>query len=126
MEDPCVELVELESSQIVSLLHYTMSRSGKQVSNETELPNTNSAVSHTIFRQGAVQKSNVTHEPGSPTKPNPFAFSPGQLNRLLDPKSLQIFKAFGGPQSLAVGLRTDLDAGLSVDETVLSSSVSFE
>ncbi|KAK2877039.1 hypothetical protein FQN49_001465 [Arthroderma sp. PD_2] len=57
---------------------------------------------------------------------NPFAFSPGQLNKLLNPKSLAAFKALGGLKGLEKGLRTDLTAGLSLDETHLEGKVSFE
>ena len=57
---------------------------------------------------------------------NPFAFSPGQLNKLLNPKSLSAFKAFGGLSGLQKGLRTSITAGLSVDETHLDGQVSFE
>ncbi|KAL4816231.1 hypothetical protein BDW67DRAFT_55649 [Aspergillus spinulosporus] len=46
---------------------------------------------------------------------NPFAFSPGQLNKLLNPKSLPAFVALGGLTGLASGLRTDLTAGLSTE-----------
>ena len=37
---------------------------------------------------------------------NPFAFSPGQLNKLLNPKSLAAFRVLGGLQGLQKGLRT--------------------
>ncbi|KAK2757201.1 plasma membrane calcium [Arachnomyces sp. PD_36] len=57
---------------------------------------------------------------------NPFAFSPGQLNKLFNPKSLAAFRALGGPNGLERGLRTDLTAGLSIDETRLEGQVSFE
>jgi len=57
---------------------------------------------------------------------NPFAFSPGQLSKLLDPKSFAAFKALGGLAGLAKGLRTDIQAGLSIDEVKLNGSVSFE
>ncbi|KAL4973546.1 hypothetical protein BDW66DRAFT_153732 [Aspergillus desertorum] len=46
---------------------------------------------------------------------NPFAYSPGQLNKLLNPKSLPAFVALGGLTGLANGLRTDLRAGLCAD-----------
>ncbi|KAL4982207.1 hypothetical protein BDW68DRAFT_195555 [Aspergillus falconensis] len=46
---------------------------------------------------------------------NPFAYSPGQLNKLLNPKSLPAFVALGGLTGLANGLHTDLSAGLSTD-----------
>ncbi len=57
---------------------------------------------------------------------NPFAFSPGQLNKLLNPKSLQAFVALGGLPGIERGIRTDIDAGLSLDEASLSGQVSFE
>ncbi len=57
---------------------------------------------------------------------NPFAFTPGQLNKLLNPKSLSAYKALGGLRGLEKGLRTNLRAGLSVDEIHLDGQVSFE
>jgi Ca2+-transporting ATPase len=57
---------------------------------------------------------------------NRFAFSPGQLNKMQNPKSLAAFHALGGLQGLERGLRTDLDAGLSVDEARLEGAVDFE
>lgn len=57
---------------------------------------------------------------------NPFAFTPGQLNKLLNPKSLAAFKALGGLRGLERGLRTDIRAGLSIDETRLDGKVTFE
>ncbi|KAL2023306.1 hypothetical protein VTK56DRAFT_3044 [Thermocarpiscus australiensis] len=57
---------------------------------------------------------------------NKFAFSPGQLSKLLNPKSLDAFYALGGLAGLEKGLRTNRDTGLSVDETTLDSSVAFE
>ncbi|KAF4430994.1 calcium-translocating P-type ATPase, PMCA-type [Fusarium austroafricanum] len=47
---------------------------------------------------------------------NPFGYSPDTLNRLLDPKSLDVLKAFGGLSGLAKSLDVDLSAGLGVDE----------
>ncbi|KAH7371431.1 E1-E2 ATPase-domain-containing protein [Pyrenochaeta sp. MPI-SDFR-AT-0127] len=57
---------------------------------------------------------------------NPFAFSPGQLGKLINPKSLAAFHALGGIAGLEKGLRTDIKAGLSVDECSLDGLVSFE
>lgn len=57
---------------------------------------------------------------------NKFAFSPGQLNKLLNPKSLSAFYALGGLSGIEKGLRTDRKAGLSVDECRLDGVVSFE
>ena len=57
---------------------------------------------------------------------SPFAFSRGQLNKLLGPKSLAAYKALGGVRGLEKGLQTDLVAGLSVDETSISRKVGFQ
>ena len=47
---------------------------------------------------------------------NPFDYSPGQLNKLLNPKSLDALRALGGLHGLAKGLHVDLKAGLNVDD----------
>lgn len=57
---------------------------------------------------------------------NSFAFSPGQLNKLLNPKSLPALVALGGLEGLAKGLLTDLLTGLSVDESRLEGRVGFD
>lgn len=57
---------------------------------------------------------------------NPFAFSPSQLNKTLNPKSLAAYKALGGICGLERGLKTDIVAGLSVDETFIDENISFE
>ena len=57
---------------------------------------------------------------------NPFAFSPGQLNKLLNPKSLTAFQALGGLQGIALGLQSDIQAGLSVDEATAPHQISFD
>lgn len=57
---------------------------------------------------------------------NRFAFSPGQLNKMQNPKSLAAFHALGGLQGLERGLRTDLNAGLSMDEACLEGKVEFK
>lgn len=57
---------------------------------------------------------------------NPFAFSPGQLNKLLNPKSLSAYRALGGLQGIARGLQTDIHSGLSADETNVRHKISFD
>jgi len=57
---------------------------------------------------------------------NKFAFSPGQLSKLLNPKSLDAFYALGGLVGLEKGLKTNRDTGLSADETSIDSPVAFE
>lgn len=57
---------------------------------------------------------------------NKFAFSPGHLSKLLNPKSLHAFYALGGLEGLEKGLRTNRDTGLSVDEANVDGVVAFE
>lgn len=57
---------------------------------------------------------------------NPFAFSPGQLNKLTNPKSLMALRAMGGLRGIEKGLQTDVKAGLSADETCAPGRVSFQ
>jgi Ca2+-transporting ATPase len=57
---------------------------------------------------------------------NPFAFSPGQLNKLLNPKSLAAFQGLGGLQGIAHGLQSDTHTGLSVDEATAPQHVTFD
>jgi Ca2+-transporting ATPase len=57
---------------------------------------------------------------------NPFGFSPGQLAKLFNPKNLHALRALGGIQGLERGLRTDLKAGLSLDEKALDGQVTFQ
>ena len=72
----------------------------------------------------------LTPDPGTEdmyhAENNKFAFSPGQLSKLLNPKSLSAFYALGGLTGLEKGLRTDRKSGLSVDEVRLDGSVTFE
>lgn len=57
---------------------------------------------------------------------NKFAFSPGQLSKMLNPKSHVAFYAMGGLAGLEKGLRTNRQSGLSVDEMTLEGSIAFE
>ncbi|TGZ76872.1 putative calcium-transporting ATPase 2 [Ascodesmis nigricans] len=57
---------------------------------------------------------------------NRFAFTPGMLGRLLNPKSLAVFRALGGMDGLEKGLRTDRTSGLNLDEVSLDGQVTFE
>jgi hypothetical protein len=57
---------------------------------------------------------------------NPFAFSPGQLNKLFHPTSHGAFYALGGLRGLEIGLRTDRTTGLGLDEVEMDGMVTFE
>ncbi|KAH8665938.1 hypothetical protein BGZ60DRAFT_378380 [Tricladium varicosporioides] len=72
----------------------------------------------------------LTPDPGTEAdfqpEDNNFAFSQGQLNKLINPKSLAAFYAVGGLAGLEKGLRTDRRSGLSLDEGDLDGTVSFD
>ncbi|PVH90105.1 hypothetical protein DM02DRAFT_467434, partial [Periconia macrospinosa] len=57
---------------------------------------------------------------------NPFAFSPGQLGKMYNPKSLAAFRALGGIDGIEKGIKSDRRAGLSVDEVHVDGTVSFQ
>ncbi|KAI9928849.1 hypothetical protein ASPWEDRAFT_105000 [Aspergillus wentii DTO 134E9] len=70
-------------------------------------------------------KPDPGREPEFEVEDNVFAFSPGQLNKLLNPKNLGALHALGGIRGLEKGLRTNITSGLSVDESSLDGAVSF-
>ncbi|KEF50966.1 Ca2+-transporting ATPase [Exophiala aquamarina CBS 119918] len=78
------------------------------------------------MEQGTVLKPKRGEELEFNIEDNPFAFSPGQLSRLTNPKSHAALLALGGLAGLEKGLKTDLRAGLSVDEVRLTERVSFD
>ncbi|KKP05770.1 Ca2+-transporting ATPase [Trichoderma harzianum] len=57
---------------------------------------------------------------------NPFAFSPGQLGKLMNPKSVAAFVALGGLLGLEKGLWTNCRAGLGIDEHYIVQSITFD
>ncbi|KXJ89714.1 hypothetical protein Micbo1qcDRAFT_10312 [Microdochium bolleyi] len=57
---------------------------------------------------------------------NPFAFSPGELTKMFNPKSLSAFYKLGGLTGIEKGLRSNRESGLNVDERKLHGAVSFE
>ena len=97
-----------------------------------------SALGNTTRQTSAVPSNDNVIDDEEALKPDPgteadfevednrFAFSPGQLSKLLNPKSFSAFYALGGLQGIEKGLRTDCFAGLSVDETTLDGSVAFD
>ncbi|KAL9114998.1 MAG: hypothetical protein Q9227_001242 [Pyrenula ochraceoflavens] len=106
------------------------SRSGSFQSTDfslrTRSDSVNTAVAKSEFDDEDALRPDKGNEKDFDVERNPFAFSPGQLNKLLNPKSLAAFKALGGLSGLERGLRTDISSGLSVDETRLEGQVSFE
>ncbi|KAK3690298.1 hypothetical protein B0T22DRAFT_404769 [Podospora appendiculata] len=57
---------------------------------------------------------------------NKFAYAPGQLSKLFNPKSHDAYYALGGLAGLEKGLRTNRETGLSLDETTLDGAVTWE
>lgn len=55
---------------------------------------------------------------------NPFGVTPGELNKMQNPKSLPAYAALGGLPGIEKALRTDVNSGLSADEGKLHGSVS--
>ncbi|KAI8982515.1 PMCA-type calcium-translocating P-type ATPase [Pilobolus umbonatus] len=49
---------------------------------------------------------------------NPFAFTPEQLNALIDPKNIPLLATFGGLEGVARGLQANLDTGLIPNEQI--------
>jgi len=72
----------------------------------------------------------LTPDPGTEdmfrAEDNKFAFVPGQLSKMLNPKSLNAFYAMGGLTGLEKGLRTARATGLSADEMILDGIVTFD
>lgn len=97
------------------------------ISNPFLTPQITSSASSFVFDDS---KTALRPDPGTEddfqVDNNPFAFSPGQLNKLLNPKSLSAFKALGGLRGIARGLQTDIDAGLGVEETAVPKRVTFD
>ena len=56
----------------------------------------------------------------------PFAYTNKQLQAMMDPKDLEVLRQLGGLKGLTKGLQTDLQAGLSWDESTIPIPVSFE
>jgi Ca2+-transporting ATPase len=56
---------------------------------------------------------------------NPFAFSPGHLSKLIEPKSIAVLQRLGGLPGLERGLRTDIRAGLSIEESRVDDIVTI-
>lgn len=101
---------------------------------ETYVPSTSHESRSDFAKNAAINdihdEDALTPDPGRESEfeveDNKFAFSPGQLNKLLNPKSFSAFHALGGLRGLEKGLRTDVKSGLSVDETTLDGTVSFD
>lgn len=104
---------------------------------DTCIPSSATETEGAVSRRGSNHNDNIINDeeallpdPGTEAdfevEDNKFAFSPGQLNKLVNPKNLAAFHALGGLVGLEKGLRTNRQSGLSVDEVGLDGTVSFE
>jgi Ca2+-transporting ATPase len=104
---------------------------------DTYIPSSTTETEDATSRRGSNTDDNVMDDeealrpdPGTEAdfevEDNKFAFSPGQLNKLINPKSFAAFHALGGLVGLEKGLRTNRQSGLSLDEVGLDGTVSFE
>ena len=118
-------------SRVNSLESEDTSQSSSTYGGETYVPSASQRSRSDISKGTVVNDEEALRpDPGREedfeVEDNKFAFSPGQLNKLLNPKSLGAFHALGGLRGLEKGLRADVTSGLSVDETSLEGTVSFE
>ncbi|KAL8692434.1 MAG: hypothetical protein Q9218_002534 [Villophora microphyllina] len=104
---------------------YVSSPSSSAIGDTTRQTSTVHSNDNIISDQDAL-KADPGTEADFEVEDNRFAFSPGQLSKLLNPKSFSAFHALGGLKGIEKGLRTDRFAGLSVDEKGLDGSVKFD
>lgn len=97
-----------------SLASTAEGRSGQTVNND-----------NIINDEHALKADKPEDEADFQVENNKFAFSPGQMSKLLNPKSFSAFYAVGGLRGLEKGLRTDCVSGLSLDEKQLDGTVPF-
>jgi Ca2+-transporting ATPase len=107
------------------------SRDDSRISPEITPIKTQPALSQELTAQFILSdKEALTPDPGTEhlfeMENNKFAFTPRQLSKLLDPKSLSAFYALGGVVGLEKGLRSNVTSGLSAEEVSLDGAVSFE
>jgi Ca2+-transporting ATPase len=79
-----------------------------------------------IMKDETALKPDAGTEKDFEVENNPFAFAPGQLNKMFNPKSLPAFYQLGGLTGIEKGLRSNRKTGLSPDENTLSGQVTFE
>ncbi|KAI4227456.1 MAG: hypothetical protein L6R40_008207 [Gallowayella cf. fulva] len=104
---------------------YVSSPASSALGDSTRQTSTVHSNDHVINDEDALKPDPGT-EPDFEVEDNKFAFVPGQLSKLLNPKSFSAFHALGGLKGIEKGLRTDRFTGLSVDEKFLDGTVAFD
>ncbi|CAG5179482.1 uncharacterized protein ALTATR162_LOCUS9307 [Alternaria atra] len=84
-----------------------------------------SGVSTVVGDYDAALQQELRAEAAADTN-NPFAFTPSQLSKLLNPKSLPVYQALGGIHGIAAGLQSNIHTGLSADESTVPQHISFD
>ncbi|KAF2458938.1 hypothetical protein BDY21DRAFT_283004 [Lineolata rhizophorae] len=87
---------------------------------------TNTSANNEILKDEDALRPDPGTEDDFAVEDNKFAFSPGQLSKLYNPKSFGAFHALGGLVGLERGLRTNRKTGLSIDEQYLDGRIEFE
>lgn len=116
----------LDSAGSVSTDDRTYINPSSPSTGETTTKKANGGPVNDILSDEEALKPDPGTEADFEVQDNKFAFSPGQMSKLLNPKSLGAFHALGGLDGLEKGLRTNRKSGLSTDEQRLDGYVSFE
>lgn len=94
-------------------------RTNSTAQTEIEKPDFDDFSAEEALRPGKGQEKDFKIENNS------FGVTPGELNKLQNPKSLPVYRALGGLRGIERALRTDISSGLSVDETRLQGTFSL-
>lgn len=94
-------------------------------STQAERWKTSTQPNEKIMKDETALKPDAGTEADFTVEDNPFAFSPGELGKMFNPKNLGAFYQMGGLTGIEKGLRADRKAGLSLEETSLDGQVTF-
>lgn len=108
------------STQISTTLYQSEAGDAKGTTVAAELDN------ETIMNDQDALKPDQGTEDDFKVDNNPFAFSPGQMSKMFNPKSLAAFYRLGGLVGIEKGVRSNRRAGLGIDEGHLDGQVTFE
>ncbi|KAK0385252.1 hypothetical protein NLU13_7728 [Sarocladium strictum] len=94
-------------------------------STQAERWKTSTQPNEKIMNDETALKPDAGTEADFKVEDNPFAFTPGELGKMFNPKNLGAFYQLGGLRGLEKGLRADRKAGLNLEETTLDGQVTF-
>ncbi|KAI1004356.1 Calcium-transporting ATPase 2 [Podosphaera aphanis] len=93
---------------------------------EQEATSTKLSKNYELMNDPEALKPDPGTEADFSVDPSPFSITQGQLNKLINPKSLAAFYALGGIEGIEKGLRSDRKTGLHVEESTIERLVSAE